>query len=82
MLRGLGVDTHLETWVGNLVLAFYVLSFLMNPIWGGIADHYGRKIMVERSPSVYAGQFGIAALSGLPVRANVAQVAHIRRESS
>ena len=49
MLRGLGVETHLETWVGNLVLAFYVLSFLMNPIWGGIADHYGRKIMMLRA---------------------------------
>jgi MFS family permease len=49
MLRGLGVETHLETWVGNLVLAFYTLSFLMNPIWGGIADHYGRKIMMLRA---------------------------------
>lgn len=49
MLRGLGVRTHLETWVGILVLAFYVLSFLMSPIWGGIADHYGRKIMMLRA---------------------------------
>ena len=49
MLRGLGVETHLETWVGNLVLAFYLCSFLMNPIWGGIADHYGRKVMMLRA---------------------------------
>jgi MFS family permease len=49
MVRGLGVESNLATWVGNMVLAFYVVSFVMNPIWGGIADHYGRKIMVLRA---------------------------------
>ena len=49
MLRGLGVERGLETWVGNMVLAFYIVSFVMNPIWGGIADHYGRKIMMLRA---------------------------------
>jgi MFS family permease len=49
MLRGLGVQERLETWVGYMALGFYVVSFVMNPIWGGIADHYGRKIMVLRA---------------------------------
>jgi DHA1 family multidrug resistance protein-like MFS transporter len=49
MLRGLGVESNLETWVGNVVLAFYLCGFLMNPIWGGLADHYGRKIMMLRA---------------------------------
>ena len=49
MLRGLGVERGLETWVGNTVLVFYVVSFVMNPIWGGVADHYGRKIMMLRA---------------------------------
>jgi MFS transporter, DHA1 family, multidrug resistance protein len=49
MLRSLGVESRLETWVGNIVLVFYVVSFVMNPIWGGIADHYGRKIMMLRA---------------------------------
>ncbi|HYH41542.1 MAG TPA: MFS transporter [Burkholderiales bacterium] len=49
MVRGLGVEKNLETWVGNMMLTFYVVSFVMNPIWGGIADHYGRKIMVLRA---------------------------------
>jgi MFS family permease len=49
MVRGLGIEQNLETWVGNMMLAFYVVSFVMNPIWGGIADHYGRKIMVLRA---------------------------------
>ena len=49
MVRGLGVERNLETWIGNMVLVFYIVSFVMNPIWGGIADHYGRKIMVLRA---------------------------------
>jgi DHA1 family multidrug resistance protein-like MFS transporter len=49
MVRGLGVERNLETWVGNMMLMFYVVSFVTNPIWGSIADHYGRKIMVLRA---------------------------------
>src|SRR5688572_20833139 len=49
VVRGLGVTENLATWVGNMVLVFYIVSFTANPIWGGIADHYGRKIMVLRA---------------------------------
>ena len=49
MVRALGVERNLETWVGNMMLVFYVVSFVMNPIWGSVADHYGRKLMVLRA---------------------------------
>ena len=49
MVRGLGVQENLETWVGYMLLVFYLISFAVNPIWGGIADHYGRKPMVLRA---------------------------------
>ena len=49
MLRGFGVQVDLETWVGYTMLGFNVLGFVMSPIWGDIADHYGRKIMVLRA---------------------------------
>lgn len=49
MVRSLGVHEHLETWVGYMMLVFYIISFLCGPIWGGIADYYGRKIMVLRA---------------------------------
>ena len=50
MVRGLGVqEQYLATWVGNMMLGFYLVSLVMNPIWGGIADHYGRKIMILRA---------------------------------
>jgi MFS transporter, DHA1 family, multidrug resistance protein len=49
MLRGLGVTENLETWIGHMMLVFYIAGFIINPVWGGIADHYGRKIMVLRA---------------------------------
>ncbi len=49
MVRGLGVHDNLETWVGTMLLVFYLISFAVSPIWGGIADHYGRKLMVLRA---------------------------------
>lgn len=60
MVRGLGVERNLETWVGNMVMVFYIVSFIMNPIWGGIADHYGRKIMMLRA-TIGMGFFMAAA---------------------
>lgn len=49
MVRGLGVHDNLETWVGNMLLVFYLISFTVSPVWGGIADHYGRKLMILRA---------------------------------
>ncbi|HET9664203.1 MAG TPA: MFS transporter [Burkholderiales bacterium] len=49
MVRGLGVHENLETWVGYMLLVFYLVSFAANPVWGAIADHYGRKMMVLRA---------------------------------
>ena len=49
MVRGLGVREHLETWVGYMLMVFYLVSFAVSPVWGGIADHYGRKLMVLRA---------------------------------
>lgn len=49
MVRGLGITENLETWVGNMLLLFYLVGFAVNPIWGSIADHYSRKLMVLRA---------------------------------
>src|SRR5262249_26216813 len=49
ILQGLGVHSHIETWIGNMLLVFYAVSFVSAPLWGGIADYYGRKIMILRA---------------------------------
>ena len=49
MVGSLGVRDNLETWMGTMMLVFYIISFLCGPIWGSIADYFGRKIMVLRA---------------------------------
>ncbi|HEX7928950.1 MAG TPA: MFS transporter, partial [bacterium] len=49
IVRELGVTTHLETWVGFLVGSFFVTSFVLTPVWGGLADHFGKRSMVLRA---------------------------------
>jgi DHA1 family multidrug resistance protein-like MFS transporter len=55
ILRDLGVTHDLEAWVGYLVGGFMAMSFLLTPVWGGLADHYGKRTLLLR-----AG-FGMAA---------------------
>lgn len=49
LLQEVGVTDHLETWSGLAFSASFVMSALMSPIWGAMADKYGRKIMMIRS---------------------------------
>jgi MFS family permease len=67
MVRGLGVTDNLETWIGTMMLVFYVVSFASNPVWGGIADHYGRKIMVLRAMLGMGGAMALVPLAPSPL---------------
>jgi DHA1 family multidrug resistance protein-like MFS transporter len=67
MLRGLGVHENLETWVGYMLLVFYLVSFVINPIWGSIADHYGRKVMVLRAMMGMGSAMMLVPLASTPI---------------
>jgi MFS family permease len=67
MVRDLGVRENLETWVGYMLLAFYLVSFTVNPIWGGIADHYGRKLMVLRAMFGMGGAMMLVPFASTPI---------------
>ena len=49
ILRELGFRGNLATSVGYTVGGFFVVSFFLTPLWGMVADHYGRKPMVIRA---------------------------------
>jgi MFS family permease len=49
LLKEVGVTNNLETWSGVAFSASFIMSALMSPIWGAMADKYGRKIMMIRS---------------------------------
>lgn len=39
----------LELWVGLISFGYFCMSCLFTPVWGVLADHYGRKSMVLRA---------------------------------
>ena len=61
-LREYGVTDHLETWVGYAQGSYFTLSFFMMPLWGVVADHYGRKPMVLRTSLGMAAVFALLPL--------------------
>ncbi len=48
-VREFGITEHVETWVGYMVGGYFCLSFFLTPVWGVVADHFGRKAMVLRT---------------------------------
>ncbi len=48
-VREFGITDHVETWVGYMVGGYFCLSFFLTPVWGVVADHFGRKAMVLRT---------------------------------
>lgn len=45
----LGVTENLYSWAGWTYAITFVASAIMSPIWGNLADRYGRKPMIIRS---------------------------------
>jgi DHA1 family multidrug resistance protein-like MFS transporter len=45
----LGVTDNLYTWAGLTYAVTFVASAIMSPIWGNLADRFGRKPMIIRS---------------------------------
>ena len=48
-VKAMGVKDNLELWVGAMLFGYYTTSCLFTPVWGVLADHYGRKSMVLRA---------------------------------
>jgi DHA1 family multidrug resistance protein-like MFS transporter len=53
-----GLD-EIEFWSGALLTAMGVAMAIFSPIWGSLADRYGRKLMVERA--LFGGALVLAA---------------------
>ena len=61
------IRSYYETWVGYMLLVFYLVSFMINPIWGSIADHYGRKVMVLRAMMGMGSAMMLVPLASTPI---------------
>ena len=47
--RELGVTDNLSIWTGIAISLSFLASGAMAPVWGSLADRYGKRIMVARS---------------------------------
>ncbi len=67
IVLSMGVEQRLELWVGAMMFGYYITSCLATPVWGVLADHYGRKSMVLRAGFGMAAGFAILSLISNPV---------------
>ncbi|MCL4426101.1 MAG: MFS transporter [Firmicutes bacterium] len=47
--QDLGVSSDAEGWSGLLFSSTFFTSALVSPLWGSLADRYGRKVMIIRA---------------------------------
>ncbi|MDH4249301.1 MAG: MFS transporter, partial [Deltaproteobacteria bacterium] len=62
MVREMGVEQNLDSVVGYLAGMYFLVSFLSGPVWGGLADHYGRRSMILRAGFGMGVGFTLSAL--------------------
>ncbi len=58
---GLPEGHTLELWAGIIASAHFLTMTIFSPIWGNLADRYGRRVMVVRS-SAAVGVFNLLAI--------------------
>jgi DHA1 family multidrug resistance protein-like MFS transporter len=49
VVKEMGFTGNLETWVGLLVWLYFLASMIFTPLWGVVADHFGKKSMLLRA---------------------------------
>jgi DHA1 family multidrug resistance protein-like MFS transporter len=67
IVQAMGVERNLELWVGAMMFGYYGMSCIFTPVWGVLADYYGRKSMVLRAGFGMAAGFAVLAGISDPV---------------
>lgn len=66
-VKAMGVEGRLELWVGAMLFGYYTTSCLFTPVWGVLADHYGRKSMVLRAAFGMTAGFTLLSVTHEPL---------------
>ena len=66
VVKSMGVERDLELWVGVMMFGYYAVSCTFTPVWGVLADYYGRKTMILRAGFGMATGFTVLALTSNP----------------
>lgn len=75
-LAELGVDENLDFWSGLAVSAHFVTGMVMQPVWGKLADRYGRKTMLVRAGLSLSLIYFLTSLSTHPWHVVAARLAN------
>jgi MFS family permease len=67
IVQSLGVERNLALWVGAMMFGYHAVSCVFTPVWGVLADHYGRKSMVLRAGFGMAFGFGVLSITSDPL---------------
>ena len=67
IVQAMGVERNLALWVGVMMFGYYGTSCVFTPVWGVLADYYGRKSMVLRAGFGMAAGFALLSTMSDPV---------------
>ena len=67
IVQAMGVERNLALWVGVMMFVYYGTSCVFTPVWGVLADHYGRKSMVLRAGFGMAAGFALLSTMSHPL---------------
>ena len=67
VVKDMDTGGRLELWVGIIAFGYFCMSCFFTPVWGVLADYYGRKSMVLRAGLGMGVGFMIASQVEQPV---------------
>ncbi|MCC6531073.1 MAG: MFS transporter [Burkholderiales bacterium] len=66
IVQSVGVKRDLELWVGAMMFGYFAVSCVFTPVWGVLADYYGRKSMVLRAGFGMGAGFALLSVASDP----------------
>jgi len=58
-MKELNVTKGAEAWAGLSISVSFLMNAIMSPVWGSLADRYGRKVMVMRAGVAQAVSYSL-----------------------
>lgn len=68
LLKSMAVTENLATWSGLAYSASFLMSGIMSPVWGSVADKYGKRSQILRSGIGIALTYSLYPLAKTPLQ--------------
>ena len=81
LLEQVGVTNNLEVWSGWAFAATFYTSAILAPVWGTLADKYGRKPQLIRAGVGIGGTYMLMAFARSPIQVVLLSVHRLGSET-